>query len=331
MKVSERQGHSATGGWLRHLLRVVGIVVPFAWISYQIEVESLRSALSLVPLWILLPTLVLPLLPMALQGIRWWVLLRSSIPSLSMVKTLECHFVASYYGLVLPGASAQEVVRAFMLSRHVDYAAVWGSTWISKILGLVSWIIIGLFGLVMSEQSIELKIEDLSSIFLSGAFLIFLLLFASFSKTLTRPIRVVTERFIPQSLIEKVTAVRDAIYAYRGRVMALTVAMVLTVLLQLILVLGTSVVLYGICGAFDFWPYALVLALIEIAVVVLPITPGGIGIREGLMAWLFEITGVGMEQVGIYIALSFLGNATRLIGGIPIALGRVSYTAEQGA
>ena len=136
-------------------------------------------------------------------GARWWILLRTSLPSLSIGKTLECHFAASYYGLVLPGASAQEVVRAFMLSRQVEYAVVWGSTWVSKILGLVGWIVVGLVGWGMTDPSFGSQNKDMAPILWVSALFMVLLLAASFSKTLTRPLREVVERFMPASLSGK--------------------------------------------------------------------------------------------------------------------------------
>ncbi len=47
------------------------------------------------------------------------------------------------------------------------------------------------------------------------------------------------------------------------------------------------------------------------------------------MAWLFESVGIGIEEVGIYIALSFLGNIARLVGGIPVVMGRVGRSADR--
>ena len=73
-----------------------------------------------------------------------------------------------------------------------------------------------------------------------------------------------------------------------------------------------------------FWSLAAILALIELVVVVLPLTPGGVGIREGLIALLFNQMGLGIEEIGIYIFLNILGISVRLLGVIPILLGRVS-------
>jgi hypothetical protein len=90
------------------------------------------------------------------------------------------------------------------------------------------------------------------------------------------------------------------------------------------LVFGTSLVVYAINGNFMFWSLAALLALIEVIVVILPLTPGGVGIREGLITLLFNQAGLGIEEIGIYIFLNTLGILVRLLGAIPVFLGRVS-------
>lgn len=306
------------------MLRTVAIVSPFAWIYAQLDYAELEGVLRNVPFWVLAVTLLSPLLPMALQAFRWWVLLRTAATDLPLWKTVECHFAASFYAMVLPGASAQEVVRAVLLSRQIDYAVVWGSTWLSKLLGLVGWMVVGLLGIAIETQLLNLGTFDVRALLLASAAILSLALAASFSKRLTRPIRLLSERFTPAPLLKTLSAIRDAVYVFRTQYRALAYATITTLCIQLSLVFGTAIVLYGISGQFFFWPFAAILALIEVTIVLVPLTPGGIGIREGLTALLFTRVGIGPEEVGVYIALCLLGTLSRLVGGIPIALGHIS-------
>ena len=57
--------------------------------------------------------------------------------------------------------------------------------------------------------------KDMAPILWVSALFMVLLLAASFSKTLTRPLREVVEQFVPPRFLEKVASVRDAIYLYR--------------------------------------------------------------------------------------------------------------------
>lgn len=323
--------NSALSIWLLRILRTAAIIAPFAWIYAQLDYVELEDVLREVPLWVLAMALLSPLLPMALQAFRWWVLLRTAAIDLSLWKTIECHFAASFYALVLPGASAQEIVRAVLLSRQVDYAVVWGSTWLSKLLGLVGWMVVGLLGLAIEAQLLNLGSFDVRALLLASAAVLSIALAASFSKRLTRPIRLLSERIVPTPLLKKLAVIRDAVYVFRTQYRALIYAIITTLCIQLSLVLGTAIVLYGIIGQFFFWPFAAILALIEVTIVIVPLTPGGIGIREGLLALLFTHIGIGTEEVSVYIALCFLGTLSRLVGGISVALGRISKNVETPA
>ena len=313
------------------ILRAVAIVAPFVWIYAQLDYVELKGVLQRVPYWVLAMALLSPLIPMAMQAFRWWILLRTAVTDLSLWKTLECHFAASFYAMILPGASAQEVVRAFILSRHIDYAVVWGSTWLSKLLGLAGWMGIGLLGIAFEKQLLNLGSFNTHFLLFAAAAILSLALIASFSKRLTRPVRLLSERFAPKSLLKTLTVIRDAVYVFRTQHRALAYATITTFCIQFALIFGTAIVIYGVSGQFFFWPFAAILALIEVTIVVLPLTPGGIGLREGLMALLFTRIGIGTEEVGVYIALSFLGTLSRLVGGIPVVLGRVSQTTRKSA
>jgi uncharacterized membrane protein YbhN (UPF0104 family) len=52
-------------------------------------------------------------------------------------------------------------------------------------------------------------------------------------------------------------------------------------------------------------------------VVALPLTPGGLGVREGLMALLFTRLGFSGEQIALYVTISLIASMVRIAGGIP--------------
>ena len=74
---------------------------------------------------------------MVIQGIRWWVLLKAFVPKLRMGEALLYHFRGAFYSIVLPSGAAQDILRAAMISRNIDYAIAWGATWLCKILGIL--------------------------------------------------------------------------------------------------------------------------------------------------------------------------------------------------
>jgi hypothetical protein len=252
------------------------------------------------------------------------MLLRTCATDLSLGRTLEYHFAASFYSLILPGASAQEIVRAYLLSKSVDYGVVWGSTWLSKLMGMTGWLFVGLVGFFIESHLLNYWNSQIGLVLLVVSLGLLMAVCLSFSKRVTRLIRLLFERYLPTTVVSSLSEIREAIFIFRFQKFTMFSAFLLTICLQVILVFGTAVVVYAINGTFMFWSLAAILALIEVVVVVLPLTPGGVGIREGLIALLFDQVGLGIEEIGIYIFLNILGISIRLLGVIPILLGRVS-------
>ena len=309
--------------WCKYCLRGTVIIGPFVWIYLQIDYHTLMSTFSALPSWVVLPMFLL-IPTMVLQGVRWWMLLRTCATELSLGRTLEYHFAASFYSLILPGASAQEIVRAYLLSKSVDYGVVWGSTWLSKLMGLIGWVFVGIIGYFVESQLLNQWNSQIGPLLFVVTLSLLLALCLSFSKRVTRLIRLLFERHLPTAIVSSLSEIREAIFIFRFQKRTMFLAFLLTIFLQVMLVFGTSLVVYAINGNFMFWSLAAILALTEVIVVILPLTPGGVGIREGLIALLFNQAGLGIEEIGIYIFLNTLGISVRLLGAIPVFLGRVS-------
>ena len=89
------------------------------------------------------------------------------------------------------------------------------------------------------------------------------------------------------------------------------------VAVELALILASAATVFGVCGA---WPLAALLAfipLIEVVLVVVPLTPGGLGLREALLAVLFAHLGLSEEQTGVYVALGLASLPLRAAAGLP--------------
>ena len=77
---------------------------------------------------------------------------------------------------------------------------------------------------------------------------------------------------------------------------------------------------YGISGILPWSDMLVFIPLIEIVLVAVPLTPGGVGIREALLATLFAQLGLTAEQTGVFVAMGILGMALRAVGGLPFML-----------
>ncbi len=256
---------------------------------------------------------------MLLQGIRWWMLIHPFDHALSLSKALKAHFIGLYYSIVLPTSAAQDVVRAALLSKDTISSLSWASTWVSRVLGLLTLAFMSIYGLFNIDRS-GLPDSFFKSIIITFCILILISLL-SFSKKFTSPFRNFTQRILPKRFFTLLDQIRQGVYNYRGKGGTVFVVFVVTLLMQLFITVGGCLVIFGISGKFLLFECLVYLPMIEILCISLPLTPNGIGIREGLLALMFGHVGLNKEQLGIYIVLGFFSISLKLVGGIPLLFG----------
>lgn len=296
------------------VLKFLVTVIPLIFIFRLISFRDLVSALAGMEPWTVLAFVFAVLASMFIQGARWWILLRAYVPDLGLGRTLYYHFTGLFYSIVLPSA-AQDVVRTVLISRKIDYSAAWGATWICKIFGIVSMLILSGYGLWSLGPTFP---PAVLWVILGIAGISTILLAASFSKKLTRPIRFLLGRFIPKETLTIPEKVREGIYLYKGKKGAVGTAFIISVAMQVIVVMGLSVAIKGISGSFHFVECLAFVPLIEMISVGAAITPNGMGIREGLSALMFQQMGLSVQELGAYVILTVFANFLRVVGGIPI-------------
>ncbi len=267
--------------------------------------------------WWTLPLLsILILFAMFLQGLRWWFLMRPFAPTLTLGTTLKAHFVGLYYSLALPTSAAQNIVRAFILSKSADYSITWASSWIAGVLGLLAIAFLSFYGLIRVDHS-SLPPAFIESI--ASAFFVLVLFFVlSFSKRVTGPLRTLTTKILPGRIQSALENIRESIYRYRGKGQTLLFVFLLSLFMQIIIFGAGGMEIYGISGRVLFSASFLYLPIIEVLCIALPLAPNGIGVRETLLVLMFKQVGLSTEQLGIFIVFGYFSILLKLAGGIPL-------------
>lgn len=265
---------------------------------------------------------------MFLQGVRWWMLLKAFIPAISFSRVMSSHFSGIFYSIILPTSAAQDVVRSVLISKDNDYGISWGSTWVSRILGLLTLVILSIYGLFCIDK------RSLPQSFFISVITIFLILvllfFLSFSKKITSPFRDLIGKLVPSKITTVIENIRQGVYIYRDKKKTLFWVFLVTMFIQLLLVGSTCLVLVGISGRFFVFECLAYIPLIEIISMSVPITPSGLGIRELLIKVMFAQIGLSNEQLGVYITLGFLSISLKLVGGVPVLFNLLKKENRQG-
>jgi uncharacterized protein (TIRG00374 family) len=297
--------------WLKYIFALI----PIIWIFNSINVKEMLQVFSKIAWWTAPCMVSVILLTMFLQGVRWWMLLRAFIPSINFSRVIFTHFSGIFYSIVLPTSAAQDAVRAALLSRENDYSIAWASTIVSRILGLLALVFLSIYGLILIDKNSLPRGFFYSILVISVAFL--LVVFISFSKKATRPLRAIFTKIMPAKLTQIVENIRQGIYVYRNKKMDLFWVFLFTLFIQFLLIFGVvSLLLCGISGKLYFAESFSYVPLIDILSMSIPLTPGGLGIREFMLKIMFNHLGLSNEQVGVFIVLGFLAILLKLFGGV---------------
>ena len=108
---------------LLFILKTIFLIIPFVWIFSRLNGTEFVSAFGRIEWWTIPALFTSVFIAMVLQGVRWWLLLYAFNPDLSFSKTLSYHFKSLYYSIILPNATAQEVVRTVFITKDVKYCS----------------------------------------------------------------------------------------------------------------------------------------------------------------------------------------------------------------
>ncbi|MCL2182278.1 MAG: flippase-like domain-containing protein [Chitinispirillia bacterium] len=320
MQLSQEKDAPPKSGAKKAVLRVLRAalaIAPLVWIYASADAGAFVEVLGTVSVPLVAGITALVFVNMALQGAKWWALIRRFAPELPLARAVSVHMESVFYSIALPSAVAQDIVKSVMLSKTHDPSVVWASSWLARLLGFFSLLIFSFIGIISLDSGILPPGFRVSMI--TAVAVIVSLGALSFSKTLTRPLRAAAAKAVPKKIMAKIENLRDGIYAFKhaGKTLAQTFA--LSTVIHFLVILSASLVVYAVSGKLYLIECLAFVPLVEIMVVSIPLTPGGIGVREALMALLFTQLGFTAEQTASYVTISlFAGFAVKLTGGAPI-------------
>ena len=273
----------------------------------------------------------------ALSGIKWGILLRAVGIPVPLWRLLHYQWIAEFFNNFLPAQVGGDVMRGYALAtdtrRAADAAA---SVLIDRFIGLLVFMVAAAVAaalmLVIGKPDgtffvgQELLFMQFAALGSTGVMLLLAVIIAALlSRTLKRLLEQLLAR-LPFSVItlpvwQKLTV---AFHAYRNQ----PTALFWTAVSSAFIVVLTSVNIWLIAQAIqpDSISMIEVLAInpiIVFALIALPLTPGGLGIRQTIFASLFLFIGAGFE-LGVTVGLlqQAIGYLVSIPGGILWLIGR---------
>lgn len=305
-------------GWFLLFARWAAALLILGLLVYFLPVAPLRSALSKVPLTRFLAVLLLYLVALAGGITKWHLVVNAANAQLRFRTSAQCYTGGLFGALFLPSIVGGDVVRlAVGISHSPRPASVITGNVADRLLDVAAQLTLVSFGLILLPGSLPVSIRAsarhwliVGAIVATGCFIVSLIVL--------RPIlRGRSIRFR-----RRVAQLRHAVRSVSRRPYRLLFCWLLGTSVQgtyllITAVLGISCGLHLLLRVWLFaWPLSKIAA-------VLPITQGGIGVREAALVVLLvpfgapsaQVLATGIAAEGIIIAGGLLsGLAAFLLG-----------------
>ncbi len=268
----------------------------------HVNLQQISDLLKHIHPLFLLVAIILHLAAFLCGSVRWWLLLRHIEPGRTYWSIAPAYYLGLFANNFLPTGFGGDAVRATYLSaRGQSLSKLVSSTIVDRALGLITLLLTGLLAILL--QNI-FPLGSKNILLLAGAALVILiggwLLFSPGTLDLAHTWQKNSNRFFIQVIINTL----KLFHAYRHTPKLLLVGMLLSILVQ-ILVIGVYTVLgKGLGLELPTAAYFIIVPLVMLATNV-PLSLGGLGLREGALVVLMSGAGVDYEKA-VIISLLYL-------------------------
>lgn len=291
--------------WQHPAVRIAGSAIILAALLLVLPFNDMREALRRVPL-VVWPVALGVYMTLHLIGVaKWRLLINVAGADISFAQAARAYYWGLFGNTFLPSIVGGDVVKAGMAMRAAKSKSglVLGSL-IDRLLDVIGMAAVAGIGAVLSPRALD---PQSRRIFLGLGALLAVAGVAALVGLALLPVK-----RLPFKVRRKLVHVRQAVRATAGRSWALAVALLLGMLLQSLLVvlnfwlgivIGISIPLYVWLFV---WPLAKISGL-------LPVTQGGIGVREAAQAALFAPFGVSAVKA---VATGLVFEVVIIVGGL---------------
>lgn len=287
----------------------------FYWLAAKVDVNQLPAILELVPPGYIVLAAVAHFIVFLLGGIRWWLLLRPVGLRLPFRRVMPSYLLGVLFNNLLPTSVGGDVVRVVHLKiAGVDAQALVSATIVDRIIGLAALLCMAMLAVLLAPASshmtsLTMTLAVLSAVTAAGVYL----LFAPFT---ARVIELLGQRFAHTRIRRWLLEVVQLCHACASAWPRIVGAFLLSMLLQSVLIM----VYYLLARALNIQvPVIVLFALIPLVFIAasLPISVGGLGVREATLVALLSLVGVPAQST---IALSLLYLLVLIAASLPGAL-----------
>ncbi|HEX6309679.1 MAG TPA: lysylphosphatidylglycerol synthase transmembrane domain-containing protein [Longimicrobiales bacterium] len=308
---------AARSVWRTAALRVTGSALLLLLLFLLLPLDDFWTALGRIPPGLWLAALGAYLCAHLLGVTKWRLLVNTAGAALARRDAVRCYYLGLFGNTFLPSVVGGDLVRAGAALRRVrsQEALVLGSL-IDRVQDVLALAAVAGLGALLLPTALD---DSSRRVFWWVA-----ASFALLAAGAVLAVRMLPGRRFPRRIRRRLVRVRAAYRALSRRPRALLAAVLMGMLLQVgMIVLNAWLAgLIGLNAPFQVWLFVWPLAKIAAT---LPLTQGGLGVREAALAALFAPFGIApAAAVTASLAFQFVVISGGLTGGLLyMLLGRV--------
>jgi|SRR3989344_1690221 len=289
----------------------------------NIPITAIRDAWFGFSIFTILAAVLLHLVALLISAVKWKIFL----PEQSFSRLLQFTFIDSFYASVLPGQFTSEVTKAYRLGRRTgDVGRVAVSVWLDKMTGLWSLLVLAIIGLSFASISLSLSVQVIAIAMLAATTIcIYFIYTPSTANAISRMINL-GGGYLAQKISSFLEKLIGSIGRFNGKPVQIIGSMILGGIYQ-ILSIGITIILareLGVSVSLIDWFW--IFGTISVVQLV-PISIGGLGVREASFVSLLALFGVASP---IALALSLSVFSLQVFYALIGAVVEMHYTATLG-
>lgn len=260
---------------------------------------------------------------------RWYILLRGRNANVTFFRVVRIVFVSSFIGMLLPGAIGVEVLRIYGMSKTTaDTALALSSVLVERLLAIFVLTLFSILGLSLVTAELPAQLYFAVWAWLLGLLLVVGMLLHPLPRTLV-------ERFLKGPFGGRVrprlNKLVGALDEYRAQPKLLMISLLAAILASVFRIAPTILIARALDIDVSILYFAIFLPIVHLAVQI-PISLGGLGVRETGFVFFMGLIGVSSENAfTLSIVLYALTLATALPGAWFYARKGLVPSHRQGA
>lgn len=291
------------------------------WLVSRVDGEAVGNILAKANIAYVLFSLVTLSAVFSIGCLRWWILIGHLGLSIPFRQAFSSYYLGLFFNNFLPTGIGGDVARTvhLNLSGHSAKSLI-SSALADRAIGLVVMLLMGGISVLLSP---ELRMEDDQRYYLIALIALGILsgsLLFWFSDRF--PIEALSRRYQHTRIRKAIVEVVHLCLTYRSAIRLVISAMLLSVVVQSIVILTYYLLGSSIGIALSLTTFFAFVSIVQLATS-LPLSIGGLGIREGAMVALLTSVGIDMQQsVALTLLFLLVLWLCTLPGALVVLLGR---------